>query len=373
MSERLYIENFGPIKKMAFEFKKINILIGEQSTGKSTVVKLIAAINKMASGETLAGGASGMMRKNEFGKPEHFKRHLKIYEIDTYLDDSTSITYQHKLFSFEYVNNDCLIINEQTINDKDVFLGNLNATFIPADRIAINLLSNEVLFSLTGINQGLPGYFVRFGQLFSRLKKSKEIFDFADTLDVEYKYENELDKIRIAGNKQIGMTDASSAIQANIPLLVVLNHQSNEALQNYGPDFKITIIEEPELNCFPSLQNSIIKYIIKSIRSEQAKYNRRIFITTHSPYILTSLNNLMYAYQVGQEYKNEVNKIIEKNYWVNPDDVSAYRLMTDGTAKNIFDSELKQIDAGELDEISRSINEEWDKLSDIKFSAVNEH
>lgn len=369
MSERLYIENFGPIKKMSFDFKKINILIGEQSTGKSTIAKLIAAINKMASGDTLAGGATGMMRVQEYGRLEHFKRHLKVYEIENYLTESTLIEYKHTLFNFKFIQNNCLIKKVKTTSGNNVSLELLNVTFIPADRIAVNLLSNEVLFSLTAINQGLPGYFASFGQLFSRLKKSKESFDFTDTLQVEYKYENELDKIKLSNNKQIRMSDASSAIQTNIPLFVVLNYQSNEEFPDYGPHFRATVIEEPELNCFPSLQNSTLKYIVKCIRSEQNnKYKRRIIITTHSPYILTSLNNLMYAYQVGQEHTKETNNIIEKKYWINPDDISAYMLLPNGECEDIFDTEEKLIKADKIDEVSRILNQQFEALLTLEYA-----
>lgn len=44
MSEKLTIRNFGPIIDMSFEFKKINIFIGDQGTGKSTVAKVIVSI-----------------------------------------------------------------------------------------------------------------------------------------------------------------------------------------------------------------------------------------------------------------------------------------------------------------------------------------
>lgn len=368
MSERLQIENFGPIKKMSFDFKKINILIGEQSTGKSTIAKLVAAINKMANGETLAVGASGLMRQAEYGRLEHFKRHLKVYEIESYLDESTMIEYKHTLFHFKFIQNNCSIKKTKTTSGNDVSLEWLSTTFIPADRIAVNLLSNEVLFSLTAINQGLPGYFANFGQLFSRLKKTKESFDFTDTLEVEYKYENDLDKIKLSNNKQIRMSDTSSAIQTNIPLLVVLNYQSNEEFPDYGPDFRATIIEEPELNCFPSLQNSTFKYIVRCIRSEQNnKYNRRIIITTHSPYILTSLNNLMYAYQVGQEHTEETNNIIEKKYWINPEDVSAYMLLPNGNCEDIFDREENLIKADKIDEVSRILNQQFENLLTLEY------
>lgn len=353
---------------MSFDFKEINILIGEQGTGKGTVAKMIAAINKMASGETLAVGSSGLMRLDEYGKPDHFKRHLKIYNIDDYLNELTEISYQHTLFKFEYSNNYCGIAKSKTTSGEEVVLDYLNITFIPADRIAVTLLSNELLYSLNEINQDLPGYFVRFGQLFNRLKKSQRSFDFTDTLGVVYRYEDDIDKIEIQGNKQIRMSNASSAIQTNIPLLVILNHQSQNGYEDfYTADLNISIIEEPELNCFPVLQNSMLKNIIKSIQTSVDKFKRRILITTHSPYILTSLNNLMYAYQVGQKNKEEANKIIEEKYWVNPNDVSAYQLLIDGTCRDILDREESMIEADKIDEVSRIINQQFDNLMNIEF------
>lgn len=44
MSGKLTIRNFGSIIDMSFEFKKINIFIGDQGTGKSTVAKVIVSI-----------------------------------------------------------------------------------------------------------------------------------------------------------------------------------------------------------------------------------------------------------------------------------------------------------------------------------------
>ena len=38
----LKIYNFGPIKNAEFDFKKLNVLIGQQGTGKSCVLKIMA-------------------------------------------------------------------------------------------------------------------------------------------------------------------------------------------------------------------------------------------------------------------------------------------------------------------------------------------
>ena len=38
---KLSIKNFGPIKSVSLDFKRINVLIGPQSSGKSTISKLV--------------------------------------------------------------------------------------------------------------------------------------------------------------------------------------------------------------------------------------------------------------------------------------------------------------------------------------------
>ena len=52
-------------------------------------------------------------------------------------------------------------------------------------------------------------------------------------------------------------------------------------------------------------------------------------ITTHSPYILSSFNNLLEAWQVGhadEERGTAVRAVIDEKYWVNPDDFARMRL-----------------------------------------------
>ena len=47
--KKLYIENFGPVSKAELDLKDLNILIGEQSIGKSTIAKLITILTDYSS------------------------------------------------------------------------------------------------------------------------------------------------------------------------------------------------------------------------------------------------------------------------------------------------------------------------------------
>ncbi|WP_241210766.1 AAA family ATPase [Brachyspira hampsonii] len=65
------------------------------------------------------------------------------------------------------------------------------------------------------------------------------------------------------------------------------------------------IIEEPEAHLYPNMQKEIIDFIVNFMNIT----NSNILITTHSPYILTSANNLLYAGKLKENYKNNKEKI----------------------------------------------------------------
>ena len=126
----------------------------------------------------------------------------------------------------------------------------------------------------------------------------------------------------------------------------------------------ILSLREPEQGLFPIAQNEKVAEIVEQFNV----CGGRFLLTTHSPYILTALNNYIYAYQVGQKYPNEVNALIPKHLWIDPKRVSAY-FVENGTVRSIMDDELQQIDADKIDEASTLTNELYDKLLDIKVDA----
>ena len=42
MGKRLIVNNFGPIREVDIDLKKINVFIGPQGSGKSTIAKIIS-------------------------------------------------------------------------------------------------------------------------------------------------------------------------------------------------------------------------------------------------------------------------------------------------------------------------------------------
>ena len=128
------------------------------------------------------------------------------------------------------------------------------------------------------------------------------------------------------------------------------------------PQYTDLIIEEPEQNLFPATQKVLVEKLVGACCDSEHEHG--FTLTTHSPYILASLNNLIYAYQVGQKHKGQVIGILPEKYWIDPESISAL-MVKDGVVENIVDADLMHIMAEKIDSVSTCINEEFDSLMDI--------
>ena len=207
-------------------------------------------------------------------------------------------------------------------------------------------------------SSNLPISIVEFGQKFNKIIEPLFSLKY-DFLDVEFLFSKGNNEHKVRTKKAIvSFYEAASGLKSVLPLLVNLD---NTNYYNSRGNF-LHIIEEPEQNLFPVTQNELVKYI----QGNCSTTNNSYFLTTHSPYILSSLNNLMFAYQVGNKENNteKVNEIIDKKYWLNPKDVSAYMLTTDGSYENIIDKD-GLIKTSKIDQVSKILNEEFDKVFNI--------
>ena len=72
------------------------------------------------------------------------------------------------------------------------------------------------------------------------------------------------------------------------------------------------ILEEPEQNIYPSTQMELVKEIVKACNGV---HKSSALITTHSPYVLTVINNLIYAARVARLNPDAVDRIIPNEMW----------------------------------------------------------
>ena len=130
------------------------------------------------------------------------------------------------------------------------------------------------------------------------------------------------------------------------------------------------IIEEPETHIYPLLQKKLMEFITIFANVQES----RVFITTHSPYILNVMNNLYYAGILADEGKEkQVYEVLKKNVVIQKRKLSAYKLLNfqessgEKNSINLLDDEGREIRAGLIDDVSSQINEDYTALYDIEL------
>jgi len=105
-------------------------------------------------------------------------------------------------------------------------------------------------------------------------------------------------------------------------------------LQYFAMPGDLLVIDEPEMNLHPKAQVELTELLAILVNS-----GLHILITTHSPYVVDHLTNLMKAY--SHEDKEAIKNrfyLKKKESFISPKDVSVY-LFDKNTAKNILGKE----------------------------------
>jgi hypothetical protein len=251
--------------------------------------------------------------------------------------------------------------------------------FIPAGRSFFTNAGKAV----TLLEQGnmVDPFIARFGRyyasardrlIFTRRTETSVAQKTFDTLTRELlggtpKRERSLEYLESKDGRKIPFMVMSSGQQELMPLVMALKSWSPFSRRRTG---SILYIEEPEAHLFPSGQSKFVE-LIALLMGESATRRNAVFITTHSPYVLAKLNNLIKAGQLASSTPTaakDIEKIIPKHAWMMPGDVRCYG-MDNGTLHDITD-ESGLIDAEYLDGVSGTISEEFNKLLAAEFRDV---
>jgi AAA domain, putative AbiEii toxin, Type IV TA system len=104
----------------------------------------------------------------------------------------------------------------------------------------------------------------------------------------------------------------------------------------------VLVIDEPEMNAHPDAQLKIIEFLALLVH-----HGVRVILTTHSPYIVDHLSNLMQASGLGEKAKKAIApkfKLGLDEAFISPENVSLYLFPESGVVENILDRNLGIID-----------------------------
>ncbi|NCR24620.1 MAG: ATP-binding protein [Microcystis aeruginosa L111-01] len=422
--ESLIIENFLIIKYAEIEIKKINVIIGEQSTGKSIIAKLVflfetflflkiktyafndkdqKAIRRMVLQDfeqlfpryawkdqsfkisyafknttfiiERHKESSDGYYKLTFTYSENFKQlYNRIIRQIRRLDRDDSLKHQEiNSKAIEYITN--TLSSSDLFKDREGFIP-AEIFFIPASRTLFVKYFTNNIFTFLANNFDLDPLIINFGSNYEKAQRLYRIINESESLfkDKEddkklydqiklisekilsgsYAREKDQDWLYHADGRKINLIDASSGQQEALPMLLIL------LVFSFFPDSESNqfFIEEPETHLFPSAQRDMVELFTLLY----ANKNCRFFLTTHSPYILTALNNKIMAANVKPA---KAEKSLGYKNTIQFQDVSAYTI-SNGQTQSILDTEVNLIGINNLDAVSDELSQEFEEILERK-------
>lgn len=389
------IRNIGPIKEVKeIYLNKINVFMGLQSSGKSTIAKIISFCTWVEKDVATSQSLSEYQENKTY-----FRERLEsFHKIKGYFNSDSYIHYKSKVIDIVWKNEECSI----SWVDKYAYKRSKIA-YIPSERNMVILPeARKSEFGNTNIRSFLFDWFE------TRKKYSNENNLSVLNLGVNYYYVEGSEEDHIKGNVNnteydILLSNASSGVQSITPLIAMIEHltkwiynedtisfEQNERRQRVNnilfrekvlnpyykkeelpkeerqklvKDFMTKlekkdkeawtlfniaktisdnlfktnnsqfIIEEPEQNLFPETQRDLVYYLLQKCLDKE---ENRLTFTTHSPYILYALNNCMMAGLVSNKMnKKELSKLKCNSSKVSPSFVSIYEIRNGVVDKTI--------------------------------------
>lgn len=398
MENKTYIEikSVGPIKDVKIFLNKINLFIGPQSSGKSTIAKVISFCYWL---EKNALTNQGIQHISKIFFETKF---ILFHKIFSYFSEDSYLKYEGEAIRFEYTPESFNI--EKTENFGQLKVGKI--AYIPSER---NIISLPGISSLPLPENNIRSFLFDWLNIHNKYTEENAVPLFDPKMKYYFQESSNKDIIVLENDKEISLDEASSGVQSVVPLYVYLyyytkwiydneedisfekkeriekalikrfmdettvhlglkNNFTDETYDKFykadfakevrdtlinriyndsdkllsevrdnisRPHFSNIIIEEPEQNLFPQTQVTLMYDILKNINKDRDS----LVITTHSPYILYALNNCMLGWLVKENVPEEDEECMaQKDSWINPENVSVWEIK-DGKFTPYMDSE----------------------------------
>ncbi len=428
MTEKLIIKNFAGIEELEIEVKKINILIGPETSGKSICAKLLFYFKDFFQEISLKIEGEQENEKFDLDYSQKFQKYfppeswgendfyIKYLVSDEFVEirrDESVTTKALLNYSSFFVNlvqksytllediEKQIIIPDGPYSDilrlqitrdtlKSILFVIINESleqkikftqlFIPASRSIFATLQSN-MFSVFSSKASLDPFLVSFGSSYENINKSfdswKKMSDntinskneveikrlIKDSLQAIHIREKEKDFLDSDDGRRVNIANSSSGQQELLPLTIILEALPHLVSHSLG---YTVYVEEPEAHLFPNTQRNIIELMATVFNSCEDKL--QLFITTHSPYILTAINNLLQSGQIyetaDEDTRKKLEEIIPKYKSLKTADVAAYSL-SDGGFVSIINPETGLIDAQIIDSVSQDLSIQFDELLDL--------
>ena len=409
----LIVRNIGPVKEAEIELKRFNFIIGPQSSGKSTVAKILSTCCWLEKEVTTT------MNENAIKDADSFVSLMEdFHKMTDYFDEGSEIIFETDVINISLRGKEFEVkLKEQELYKRE------KICYIPSERNSVTLPELQGFeFGQTNLRSFLFDWY-----------NAREFYGEENKTDIlnlgvryyydpsEQKYKDRIEHVN-GETYKIPLGSASSGLQSVVPLQIMMQYYTNQYFNTFAektsfdsdaktrmiqdkvvdkyvlsvmyPGFnpaertklimeqnerihegnpearellmkyreeleRLTvpvrtsfIVEEPEQNLYPFTQISLLEAIVELCSDERS---HGCTITTHSPFILNYLNVLIERY-----YKNIPNQVK-----LNPEELCAYSI-SEGRLSDLMQVNAKtgekSVNAEDLVEVMRAMHQEYREI-----------
>ena len=409
----LIVRNIGPIKEAEIELKRFNFIIGPQSSGKSTVAKILSTCCWLEKEVTTT------MNENAIKDADSFVSLMEdFHKMTDYFDEGSEIIFETDVINISLRGKEFEVkLKEQELYKRE------KICYIPSERNSVTLPELQGFeFGQTNLRSFLFDWY-----------NAREFYGEENKTDIlnlgvryyydpsEQKYKDRIEHVN-GETYKIPLGSASSGLQSVVPLQIMMQYYTNQYFNTFAektsfdsdaktrmiqnkvvdkyvlsvmyPGFnpaertklimeqnerihegnpearellmkyreeleRLTvpvrtsfIVEEPEQNLYPFTQISLLEAIVELCSDERS---HGCTITTHSPFILNYLNVLIERY-----YKNIPNQVK-----LNPEELCSYSI-SEGRLSDLMQVNArtgeKSVNAEDLVEVMRAMHQEYREI-----------
>lgn len=209
------IKNIGPIKDVSFDLNKINVFMGPQSSGKSTIAKIVSYCSWYEKNTIL----------HPSNRPNFFEELITFHNLEeTYFSDASEIRYESDIcklyFKWKHSPQDIVDFH---LKEGRVFK-NRKISYIPAER---NFVTLQGLGKYNETRDNILSFMYDWFLAKKELTQDNSYpMPLAGLGKVSYFYDKEADadKVAIGFERNIKLNHASSGLRSCIPMLIVFNY-----------------------------------------------------------------------------------------------------------------------------------------------------
>jgi hypothetical protein len=396
MKEKLSIRKFGPIKEAEIEARDLTIFVGPQATGKSMAAQLLYLMRGLEDLLQPASTFTEQEREQFEGQDlldigglhpavQSFISTLEWWfgnEAAVYTAEGTALSWNPKAPTAETSYQASWTKGEAKINEaltrrvKGSSSLHSHQVYIPAGRALYSFLPPAYALRLISSRRSKlqwPGYIVTFYEALGaaltdlwRFQHQPTIFEHLSTIKIEFLQMrlNEVlrgemrygpDTVLLEVGKHTLRPETIAAGQMEVwPIWAILD----DLYKSGRLEMTRFYIEEPEAHLHPGAQRSLME-IVTSLVAQEGQF----VITTHSPYVLYTINNSLMVQKVldsGRDLPSGVSPEVA----LRPEQVAAYRFRTDGKVDDIMDMDVGLINEAELDQVADDLGASFTDLQE---------